>query len=316
MVEGSDLQALSREELRLAIAIANFQEHAQTFKYKFEEVDPGFDARLATGEKRFFDVSIYSEGRSRPGIAVATSRVTATIVAADDQSIDSMLRYGPAKAAELSINDGWADHGYKDLCEQLAYSYGLPEGSWREVLTVLCDAPSYQEPRVKLPPMSQTLDEKLDMLLKHPQLSPGTRKSILEYQTRSPKTITSALAQLKEAKPHDDLLADCFEQIAKGLPAVEAYSKSGEYARGFRDALESLTYSLAESRVQPSAVLDAVETALDAYGNNVADDDDVLSNKAISALSQPTALERACEQPSLERPESADDTEDASTRMG
>ena len=76
-------------------------------------------------------------------------------------------------------------------------------------------------------------------------------------------------AEEASERASSDAVERCNALIATAFPG-----SGGEYDRGFCDAMESMTLALGAEKIQPSAVISAVVTVLDAYGNNVDDDDD------------------------------------------
>ncbi len=69
-------------------------------------------------------------------------------------------------------------------------------------------------------------------------------------------------------------LERCNDLIALEIPD----SETDGYSKGFRDALESIALYLILAKTRPSLVMEGLQTALDAYGNNIDLDDDVDPN--------------------------------------
>lgn len=78
-----------------------------------------------------------------------------------------------------------------------------------------------------------------------------------------PLVVAQALEQAKRNLNHQALT----QQVAQDLPEGE-----GPYAEGFRDAMESLLLALKDADIDPAILKAAVQTSLDAYGNNADDE--------------------------------------------
>ena len=96
--------------------------------------------------------------------------------------------------------------------------------------------------------------------------SEGEEWELFDNPTQPVPVLSETPRQLQDSTLSSQGYADIQSRLNEALPALAGYEK------GYRDALESFVLAIG-SGVKASVIQEALTTTLDAYGNNVADED-------------------------------------------